>query len=450
MKPPHVIVVGGGLAGLSAAIDCLDAGLRVTLLESRPWLGGATWSTTRDGLVVDNGQHVFLRCCKAYRAFLRRLGVENCVRLQPRLSVPVRAPGGRQAWLRRTALPKPLHMAPSLLRFEHVSMLERLRIARTMHRISTLDLDDHTIDDISCGEWLAAQGETDRTLDRFWDLLIRATLNVPVRTASLWLATKVFQTGLLSTPAAGDLGWSRVPLAELHAAPARRLLEAGGAEVAMRCRVQRIVPHAGAGFCVRAGDRTHIGDAVVLATPHDVTAKLLPTTAGVDPRHLEALQGSPIVNLHLWLDRRVVDDPVVAGVDTPLQWMFDRTEDTGLSQGQYLVVSLSAAVHLAPLSTSELRQRCLRELGTLFPAQHSAHVVRFLVTREPRATFLQRPGTLHLRPGSRTRLRGFYLAGAWTDTGWPATMESAVRSGRAAARAVLEDLESRPSRVRAA
>jgi hydroxysqualene dehydroxylase len=446
MKPPHVIVVGGGLAGLSAAIDCLDAGLRVTLVEWRPWLGGATWSTTRDGLVVDNGQHVFLRCCTAYRDFLRRIGVEDRVRIQPRLAVPVRAPGGQRAWLRRSALPKPLHMAPSLLRFEHVSIIERLRIARTMRRIAALDLNDHAIDDISCGDWLAAQGESDRALDRFWDLLIRATLNVPVREASLWLATKVFQTGLLSDPAAGDLGWSRLPLAELHAAPARRILEASGAKVLTRCRVEHIETRTGGGFCVRGGNRTHTGDAVVLATPHSVTAKVLPPAAGVDPVRLDALQVSPIINLHVVLDRCVVDHPVVAGVDTPLQWVFDRTEDTGLGQGQYLVVSLSAANQLAALSTSELRQRCLPEIQALFPAARGARVVQFLVTREPGATILQRPGTLPLRPGSRTDLPGLYLAGAWTATGWPATMESAVLSGRAAARAMLEDIESTPSR----
>ena len=437
MSELRVAVIGGGLAGLSAAVSCLDAGARVTLLEARSRLGGATWSTHRRGLWIDNGQHIFLRCCANYRAFLRRLGVESLVQLQDRLSVPVLAPDGTSAWLRRNALPAPLHLAGSLLRFGHLPLAQRIRAALTARELGRLELEDPALDEQSFGSWLAGQGESPQAIERFWNLLIRPTLNLPAAEGSLALATRVFQTGLLERADAGDIGYASVPLQRLHADPARSLLEAGGARVELRARVSRIAGTPGNGLAIGLRGRQIEADAVILATPHQVAADLLPAAAGVDGAALRRLGAAPIVDLHVVFERPVMELPFVAGIGTPLQWVFDRTEASGLERGQYLVVSLSAADDYVGLSTQTLRQIFLPEFERLFPKARHARVEQFFATRERFATFRQAPGTRCNRPGPKTQLPGLYLAGAWTDTGWPATMESAVISGLAAAREAL-------------
>jgi squalene-associated FAD-dependent desaturase len=442
-----VVVVGGGLGGLAAAVAFADGGLRVTLLEARPRLGGATWSLRRDGLVLDNGQHVFLRCCTAYRGFLARLGVERSVALQSRLDVPVAAPGGRRCRLRRHPLPSPAHLAPSLLRFTHLPFAARVRAGLTARRLGEIDLDDPRTDEESLGEWLAARGESDEAIDLFWDLLIRPTLNLAARDASLALAAKVFQTGLLGEVDAADIGWARVPLDELHARPAAALLTARGAEVRLGARVERIGPPSGGRREVSIAGAPPIGaDAVIVATDHERAADLVPADAGLDGGALRALGAAPIVNLHVAFDRPVLDVPFLAVVRSPLQWIFDRTDTSGLASGQMLAVSLSAADAYLDVKQSDLANAFLPELARLLPACRGAAVTHFSAVREPAATFRQRPGTRKLRPRPGRLAPGLFLAGAWTDTGWPATMEGAVRSGVAAAREVLASLlGSRPS-----
>ena len=277
VSAPHVAVVGGGLAGLSAAIACQDAGARVTLLEARARLGGATWSARLHGLTVDNGQHVFLRCCSAYRAFLERLGVGDRVHLQRRLAVPVLTPGGRTSWIRRAPLPAPAHLAPSLLRFAPLRMAERLRAARSVRRLGALDLEDRALDGISLGEWLRANGESEHAIDGFWELLIRPILNLSARDASLALAAMFFQTGLLREADGADLGYANVPLQALHAEPAEAILRRGGGEVRVRSRVTELEPASAArGPTLRvAGERIE-ADAVIVAVPHEDAAALLP------------------------------------------------------------------------------------------------------------------------------------------------------------------------------
>jgi squalene-associated FAD-dependent desaturase len=439
MTAPSVAIVGGGLAGIASALACRDAGARVTLLEARTRLGGATWSTKRDGLWIDNGQHVFLRCCTAYRELLRRLGVEERVQLQRRLAVPVVAPGGRTHWLRRAHLPAPLHLAASLLRFGHLTLADRLCAARTVRRIGALDLADPALDERSFGAWLLEQGESADAVAGFWDLLIRPTVNVSAADASLALAAKVFQTGLLEAAGNADIGWARVPLQELHGEAAGRALSCAGAQLRTRARVVRIDPTA-EGAVVRCADGARVeADAVILAAPHEDAAALLPPAAGLDAAGLRLLGRAPIVNLHVVYDRSVTNLPLLAGTRTPLEWIFDRSGSAGLEGGQYLTISLSAADAYVGVRVAELERTFLPEIERLLPHARGARALRFHVTCERAATFRQVPGTQRLRPGPRTALPGLYLAGAWTDTGWPATMESAVRSGLAAARCALRD-----------
>lgn len=442
MSAAHVVVVGGGLAGIRAALSCADAGARVTLLESRPRLGGATFSTRFGGLDVDNGQHVFLRCCGAYRALLARLEVADRVFLQPRLDVPVLAPGGRVHRLRRAPLPAPAHLLPSVLGFGHLPLRARLRAGRTAARLKALDRHDPRFDATSFQTWLLAQGESVLSIERFWNLLIVATLNVPCERASLAQAAMVYQTGLLADAPAADIGWSRVPLSQLHGEPAAVALEKAGVQTRVRARVRAIETQGG--LALRLEGERLAPDSLILAVPHEAAADLLPDAAEVDRAGLRELGRSPIVNLHVVFDRPVFEMPLAAGIETPLQWLFDRSESVGLEPGRYVVVSLSAADRWVGCSRQALRRVFLPAFTDLLPAARSAAVEAFHVTCERAATFVPAPGTGRLRPGPVTAQPGLFLAGAWTDSGWPATMEGAVLSGTAAARSALTHLGLRP------
>jgi squalene-associated FAD-dependent desaturase len=440
VSEPRIAVVGGGLAGLSAAIACADAGVRVELFESRPRLGGATWSFERDGLQIDNGTHVFLRCCTAYRGFLERVGAADAVALQPRLAVPVLAAGGPVAWLRRGRLPAPLHLASSLLRYAHLRPVERLRAASAARALGRLDPDDPALDERSFADWLRERGQSPAAIERLWDLIARPTLNLGAAHASLALSAFVFRTGLLDDAGAGDVGIPRVPLQQLHVEPAARMLAELGAELRVRARVTRVECGAGRAPRLQVAGGWREADAVIVAAPHREAADLLPPEAGVSPTDLAGLGHSPIVNLHLVYDRPVTELAFAAAIGSPLEWIFDRTAASGLTRGQYLAVSLSAADAWVGRSSQELRRRFVPEIARLLPAAQRAELLRFFVTCEREATFRAAPGTRRLRPGPASRAPGLFLAGAWTDTRWPATMEGAVRSGRAAARAALVGL----------
>ena len=421
---------------MAAALECVDAGADVTLLEARPRLGGATFSIYRDGIWMDNGQHVFLRCCTEYRRFLERIDATHLTELQTRLSIPIVAPGGRIARIGRARLPAPAHLLPSLARFPYLSRRDRIGVARAVRPLAKLDLADPALDRRTFGSWLAERGQSQAAVDALWNLIVLPTVNLPAAEASLALSAKVFQTGLLESADGGDIGYAAVPLQKLHGDTGSVALERAGVDVRMRTRVARIEPRSGSLSVSFDGEGVD-ADAVVLAVPHDDAADVLPGGALPHAPELGYLGASPIVNLHVVYDRPVTDLPFAAGHESPVQWVFDRTRGTDLERGQYLAVSLSCAREYVAQKVDELRAQFVPALEQLFPAARSANVELFFVTREQRATFRQGPGTAALRPGTRTRVDGLYLAGAWTDTGWPATMEGAVRSGVAAAREVV-------------
>ena len=420
----RVAVVGGGLAGVSAALEAADGGADVTLFERRPWLGGLTWSFRRDGLWFDNGQHVFLRCCTAYLGFLRRIGATHLVREPDRLSVPVLAPGRRPAWIRSARLPAPLHLAPSLLRYRHLGLVDRARLGPAALSLRRLDPDDPRLDATTFGAWLSAHGQSQAAVAALWDLIALPTLNLHAGDASLALAVKVFRTGLLDDARGADMGWARAPLARLHHDAALRALEGAGVETMLGARVDSLDD-------VRGRCQP---DVIILAVPPDAAVRLAPPGA-LPP--VERLGASPIVNIHLVLDRTVTDLSMAAAVRSDVQFVFDRTESSGLERGQCLVVSVSAADRELGRRPEHLARHFFAAIGELLPAARRARLVDAVVTRERAATFRAGPGTRALRPGTRPGVAGLLLAGAWTDTGWPATMEGAVRSGVAAARAAL-------------
>jgi squalene-associated FAD-dependent desaturase len=445
VSPARITVVGGGLAGVTAALDCARAGAAVTLLESRGRLGGAAYSFMRNGIQVDNGQHVFLRCCTAYRDLLERLGAADLVTLQPRLEIPVLAPGGRRAVLRSSSLPAPLHLAGALLSYPFLTVGERLSVARAMQRLRAVDPDDPAADARSFGDWLREQGQSPAAVETIWSLIARPTLNLEPNGASLAQAAQVFQLGLLAHRSGGDVGYARVPLSEIHDEAARQALQSANVTVRLRRGVTMIQPTDGTFRIEINAAPTIESDLVILAVPPDRAARLVPPGAGVDARTSASLGHSPIVNLHIVFDRPVLDARFVAGVHTPVQWVFDRTAGAGLSHGQYLAVSLSAADEELNVPADELRTKYLPALEDLLPAARGAGVEAFFVTREHAATFRAAPGARAWRPGARTPIPGLLLAGCWTDTGWPATMEGAVRSGQAAAREATAHLRTAPT-----
>jgi squalene-associated FAD-dependent desaturase len=412
-------VVGGGLAGLAAGVELADAGSQVTLYESRTRLGGGTFSFERNGLWLDNGQHVALRCCTAYLQFLERIGSDHLLPLQRRLHVPVLRERRPRASISRVRLPPPLHLAPSLLRYAPLSLAERAAAVRAALALKRLDPDDAKLECEPFGGWLRAHGQTPNAIAALWNLIALPTLNLPADEASLAAAVKVFRTGLLDGADAADIGIPLAPFQRLHADPAQAALEAKGGRVLLSSPV-------------RPDDLDELlaEGPVVLAVPPHAAAEFVP----VD---VDGLGESPIVNLHVHYDRPVLDVPLAAALDSPVQFLFDRTEPAGARDGQLLAVSLSHAVDEIGMSVGALRERYLPALERLLPAARGATVIDFAATHEPRATFRAAPGVRRLRPGPNTGRPGLYLAGAWTDTGWPATMESAVRSGLAAARAAL-------------
>ncbi len=453
---PRVIVVGGGLAGLSAALDCAEQGVALTLLEGRPRLGGATWSFERQGRSFDNGQHVHLRCCEAYRGLLDKLGTAHLAPFAGPLAIPVLRPGSgaappRTAWIRRDGLPAPLHLARSLLSYSHLSWADRLRLLPAALGLRFADESDPKLDEQTFAEWLRRRGQSEASIARLWDLITLPTTNLRADEVSFTLAAKVFHTGLLTVTEAADIAWAQVPLAELHVEPARRLLESLGGEVHSRSRVTELVlDEPASGPRQVRGVRLEDGllleaEAVVLAVQHEEAAKLLPESAGVNTAALGGLGSAPIVNVHFVFDRPVMAHKVAAAIDSEAQFIFDRTPAAHLSPEearthQVIAVSLSGAEAQIGERPQVLIERQLAALRQLFPAARAAEPVDAVVTREHQATFRGRPGTARLRPPARTALSNLALAGAWTDTGWPATMEGAVRSGHAASEVVLSAL----------
>ena len=451
----HVVIVGGGLAGLAAAISCADKGARVSLFEARPRLGGATWSFERNGLRFDNGQHVFLRCCTAYRALLDRLGTSESAALQDRLSVPVLRRDestGRVdvAEIRRNSLPAPVNFAGSLLRYRHLPVRDRLRVIQAALAIKRVDLDEATLDDQTFASFLSEHGQSQIAISRFWDLFTLPTVNVHADEASFALAAKVFKTGLFDETDAADIGWAHVPLDDVHVRPAAALVEKLGGTIHQRMRVKAIET-VGDGTSRRVtAVATESGrvdaDAVIVAVPHRQAAELVPKTARFDPAALSRLGSSPIIDVHVVYDRKVTDLDFAAAVDSPVQFVFDKTVPAGLdpASGQVLAVSVSGADDEHGERPEVLTERFCRALEELFPKAREAKVVDAVVSREHDATFRGTPGTRRLRAPTEIGIGGCFLAGAWTDTGWPATMEGAVRSGNAAASSALSYLSLAP------
>jgi hydroxysqualene dehydroxylase len=413
----RVVVVGGGLAGLAAALDLVDSGHEVALLEARPTVGGVVQTLPeRDGdpsPPPDNGQHIALGCCTEYLRFLGRVGSLDRVQRVP-LELTAIDERGRVSAIR----PGPL----GLFRYGHLSLIERLRVARAARRLASLDPEAH--DSETFAEVLRRLGQRREGIDRFWDVFIRPALNIRSEEASAALGIFTVQTALFGDRGADDLVLPVGPLGELHGDAAGRALEVAGAEVRLRARVVEVD---GEAAVLADGERVS-GDAFVVALPPAEAAEVLGEPA-------PGLDDSPIVSVHLLFDRRILGPRLAALLGSDAHWVFDRGRLTGREpeQGQYLTVVASGVPELI-----EVRGRALVErMATQLTARLGlAELLWSRVSREPAATFAGRPGSAAERLGPETGRPNVARAGAWTATGWPATMESAIRSGRTAARLV--------------
>ncbi|HSC48755.1 MAG TPA: hydroxysqualene dehydroxylase HpnE [Gaiellaceae bacterium] len=402
-----VAVVGGGLAGLSAALELVDGGPEVELHEARPTLGGAVQTLPRrEGdpePPPDNGQHIALACFTEYLRFLERIDAAKGVSRR-RLELPVIDERGRTAVIAPSAL--------ALLRYRHVPVGDRLRIVRALARWG--EAGGETFADA-----LRARGQSQAAIDRFWDVFIRPALNLPSAEASAAAGDFTVRTALLGDRRDSDLLLPTAPLGELHGDAAGRALEAAGAVVRTGSRIESL-------------DDVD-AEAIVVAVPPGESARLL---GEPEPR----LEDSPIVSVHLWFDRELLPAPLAALLGSDAHWIFDRGALTGHrpERGQYVTVVSSGAPELMELRGRELVDRIAGEVTGRLGA---AELLWSRVSREPAATIALRPGSEAERRGSHTSREHVTRAGAWTATGWPATMESAVRSGRAAARALTSTRE---------
>jgi len=428
----RVVVAGGGLAGIAAAVEASARGAQVTLVERRPFLGGKAFSFTepRTGVEIDNGQHVHLGCCTAYMSLLAQLGSLDLTHLQPALRVDVRDRAGMHGALTAARLPPPLHMGPSFSRYRLLGRRERASALRALLAIAALGPRGRDqLDEVSFGDWLRDHGQGDASIERFWDLIVLPTCNDRSDRVSAALAMFVLTEGLMRARGNAAIGWSLTGLSHLVDAPTRWLLMKRGGTVVTGCAVARA--H-GAGVTLDDG-RELPADAVVLALPPGRARSVAPDAVPADPD----LGASPIVNVHLWYDRPVMDQSILAVVDSPVQWIFNRTAITGEgAPGQHLALSISGAHDEMGTPRPVLAHQMDHEIRALFPAAAPAELLEWAVVKDARATFAPGPGQAARRPGALTPVDGITLAGNWTATGWPATMEGAVRSGISAVRAV--------------
>ena len=448
MSSKNVIVIGGGLAGLSSAVALAEAGFRVRLLEKRPHLGGRAASyVLPGGEHVDNCQHVTLGCCTNLEDFYRRVGAAHQIRFFDRLLFA--APDGRRGAIASVALPPPFHMALSFAFFPLLDWADKRGIARALLAIARSG--GHPEDLSRSGEnatmlaWLQKHRQTGRGIRRFWEVILVSALDEELDRIDARYGIDVFWKAFLSTRGGYRVGIPRVPLGELYEGCRKALAHQGG-EVQLRSGVRGfLVVDSRVDGVEREDGSVETADYYLAAVPQDVLPELLP--AEVVERepvflNLRNLRTSPITGVHLWFDRTVMSEPFLTLLDSTTQWVFNKTQLYGGAEpeGQYLQLVISASYSLVPRSRQEIIDLCLNELREVLPAIREAKLVKGTVVKETSATFSPAPGSDQWRPAQKSPLKGLFLAGDWTFTGWPSTMEGAVRSGYLAAEAILSEL----------
>jgi squalene-associated FAD-dependent desaturase len=393
-------------------------GWKVEIFERSRLLGGKATSFAVEGAVVDNGQHVHLACCTAYIDFVRRAGMGEHLHLQERFSVTVLRRGMRPARLRAASLPPPLHLLASFARYRALGMADRARVARAVVAARQPALPEE-----SAAGWLQRHGQNRKTVAAFWEPFFVPALNAPLGEASADALLFTLRTAFLSGSGAARIGWATVPLADVAETAVQSV-----SAVHRQTAVTGVLGDDHGVVAVQLdGGRTARYDAVVLAVPPARLRRILGDAEAFGLHGLNALRSEPIVDVHLWYDAPIADLEFAALLESPVQWVFQKAPG-------YLACSLSAARSAVSRPEPELVAMCTAELAAVLPELQGRRLVRAGATRDPEATVIPAPGVRRPTPGLIAP--GLALAGAWTDTEWPDTMESAVRSGRAAARAL--------------
>ncbi len=429
------------MAGLAAACALAEAGFRVSLFERRPYLGGRASSYQHPGTgeIVDNCQHVLLGCCTNLLDFYRRAGVESKIRWYEKLNFL--EPGGRVSVIAPSFLPAPLHTALAFLRARCLNFRDKLAISRAMAALAPSIPADHGE---SFLDWLQRHGQTPQAIERFWRTILVSALNEDLDRISVRYAAQVVRESFLKSEAAGRIGIPTVPLTELYSS-AGDYIRARDGEINFRASVELF--RAGTSeISVTVNGQEQKFDYLVLAVPFDVLGRLLPDTpsAATLATALGQFSSSPITGIHLWFDRQISDLDHAVLLDRTVQWMFHKSqllasrshEARDNANGSYVELVVSRSRRLVEKSKTEIVDMAVKEAQEFFPAAREAKLLKSTVIKEINATYSPRPGIDQYRPQSETAWPRVFLAGDWTATGWPATMEGAVRSGYLAAEAL--------------
>jgi squalene-associated FAD-dependent desaturase len=435
---PTVAIAGGGLAGLAAACALSDSGFRVTLFERRPYLGGRASSYEHPGTgeVVDNCQHVLFRVCTNLVEFYQRIGVEDKIRWYDEMTFI--EPGGRTSVMHASPLPAPLHTAPSFLRFPFLTAKDKLTISRA---IAAITLHSQPDTGRSFLDWCHQHGQTANAVERFWKPILVSALSEDLDLISISYAAQVVRESMKS-PAARHMGVPSIPLTDLYNR-AGDYIRARGGEIKFRASLEKFFPGPSQ-VRIRVGEAEEVFDYLFLALPFESLERVLPQSPESTPlrEKLAHFESAPITGIHLWFDRPITNLDHAVLLDRTLQWMFNKsrllaTRAAPDSSGSYIELVVSASKSLIDKSRAEIVDLALKEVCEFFPAARAANLVKSTVIKEVHATYSPRPGIDAFRPPHTTAWPRVFLAGDWTATGWPATMEGAVRSGYLAAEALL-------------
>jgi zeta-carotene desaturase len=439
----EVLIIGGGFAGLAAGVALAKAGRRVHLLEQKPHLGGRARSflDPQSGFLVDNGQHIFMGCYHAALRFLEEIGTLDRIALQPRLRVHFLEPPGRLSTLQCPNLPSPWHVLAGVLRSDSFGWREKRDVLRLGRAVKSAASSTDGLEGLTVEDWLSHLGQSDRIKRGFWDLLAIAALNEDSRRAAAAMFAHVLRLALFSSPADSRLGIPRRGLSECYTGAAQAYITARGGQVELNRSVVGLIIAGGVCRGVRLADETAIeAETVVSAVPWHELARLLPADLLRSESvftNILALRPAPIISINLWFDRPITDLDFVGLRGTTIQWLFNRGGIPGAGEHAVALVLSGAHEHINR-SKEELLAMALEDLRKLFPIAREARLVHSLVIKERFATFSPCVGAESLRPPARSPVRGVYLAGDWTATGLPATIEGAVRSGYAAAEEILK------------
>jgi squalene-associated FAD-dependent desaturase len=446
--PPTVAIAGGGLAGLAAGCALAEAGFRVTLFERRPYLGGRASSYQHPGTgeIVDNCQHVLLGCCTNLLDFYRRAGVQDKIRWYEKLTFL--EPGGRASVITPSALPAPLHTALAFLQADCLSFRDKMAISRAMAALAPSIPPDRGE---SFLDWLKRHGQTAQAIERFWKTILVSALNEDLDRVSVPYAAQVVRESFLKSAAAGLVGIPTVPLTDLYSQTGDYIRARGG-EIQFRAGVESFRAETSGAetseVSVTTNGQEQKYDYLVLAVPFDVLGRILPDTPSAAPlaAALGQFSTSPITGIHLWFDRQISDLDHAVLLDRTIQWMFHKSRlidvrnnearDNVNGSGSYVELVVSCSRSLVEKSKAEIVEMAVKETEEFFPDACEAKLLKSTVIKEVHATYSPRPGIDQYRPKPGTAWPRVFLAGDWTATGWPATMEGAVRSGYLAAEAL--------------